>query len=44
METYGISIDKFLATDAGIVYLDIRDRILPYLREQKRLLRRPTIG
>ena len=34
METYGISIDKFLATDAGIVYLDIRDRILPYLRAQ----------
>ena len=34
METCGISIDKFLATDAGIVYLDIRDRILPYLRAQ----------
>ena len=34
METYGIGIDKFLATDAGIVYLDIRDRILPYLRTQ----------
>ena len=32
METYGISIEKFLATDAGIMYLDIRDRILPYLR------------
>lgn len=34
METYGVDIGKFLVTDAGIVYLDIRDRILPYLRAQ----------
>ena len=34
METYGVDIGKFLVTDAGIVYLDIRDRILPYLHSQ----------
>ena len=35
METYGAQLESFLRTDAGTVYADIRDKILPYLRKQE---------
>ena len=35
METYGLQLESFLKTDAGTVYADIRDKILPYLRKQE---------
>ena len=35
METYGVKLEPFLETDAGSVYADIRDKILPYLRKQE---------